>query len=452
MHIINIGLNHAITPLALREKVAFNEEQVRAALARLTCGHGNPEDQEMVILSTCNRVELYAAHTKRDASFLEKFLAETHGLDVDELRPSLTHHYDRDAVDHLFKVASGLDSLVLGEPQILGQVTRALELARGIGTARALMTKLFNAAIHTGKRSRTETRISQNPTSVSSLAAALCEREVSDLSEANVAILGAGEMAELSVEALRIRGVHTITVINRSIERAQTLADRWNAKAATFESMFTALTNADILISSTGAPHLMLSADMVAGAMRTRPDRPLVLVDIAVPRDIDPEAAAIPGVSLFDMDGLNGKLEESLEERANQVPQVQAIVAEEADAFMTYFRSLSVQPLIGDMRKQAEDIRAGIFDKAMRKCGDINEKDRKNIEMMTLSIVKQLLAEPTRVLKEEANSSSATRVIEITRMLFNIPPTQVEAAPERFEIPILAEDLVLRAEREVSNG
>jgi len=315
-----------------------------------------------------------------------------------------------------------------------------------------LMTKLFNAAIHAGKRARTETRISQNPTSVSSLAAALCEREVSDLPQAKVVILGAGEMAELSIEALRKRGVHNITVINRSLERAHTLAERWNATAATFESMFTALANADILVSSTGAPHLMVSADMVAGAMRARPNRPLVLVDIAVPRDIDPEAANVPAVSLFDMDGLNGKLEESLEERANQVPHVKAIVTEESQAFMQYFRSLAVQPLIGDMRKQAEDIRAGIFEKAMRKCGDISEKDRKNIEMMTLSIVKQILAEPTRVLKEEANTASATRVIEITRMLFNIPNLPLENTPEAFDLPIIAEDLLQPVEQEARHG
>ena len=421
MHILNIGLNHNLTPVALREKVAFSEEQIRASLARLTCGHGNPEDQEMVILSTCNRVELYSTGASRDTTFMETYLAEVHGFNPDELRPYLFRHVDRDAVHHLFEVASGLDSLVLGEPQILGQVTRSLELSRGIGTARALLTKLFNAAIHTGKRARTETPISQNPTSVSSLAAALCERVVSDLPKAKVVILGAGEMAELSIEALRKRGVSQITVINRSIDRAQGLAERWNASATTFESMYVELLSADILISSTGAPHLMVGAEMVAAAMRVRPQRPLVLVDIAVPRDIDPEAAAIPNVNLFDMDGLNVKLEASLEKRSMQVPEVKRIIQEEVDDFMSYFRSLHVQPLIGCMHQQAEDIRANLFDKAMKKCGSISDKDRQNIEMLTHSIVKQILAEPTRVLKEEANTSSAARVIEITRLLFNLP-------------------------------
>jgi len=375
----------------------------------------------MVILSTCNRVELYSTGATRDTTFMETFLADVHGLDPDELRPYLFRHVDRDAVHHLFEVASGLDSLVLGEPQILGQVTRSLELSRGIGTARALMTKLFNAAIHTGKRARTETPISQNPTSVSSLAAALCERVVTDLPNSKVVILGAGEMAELSIEALRKRGVNRITVINRSLDRAGLLAQRWNASAATFESMYAELLAADILISSTGAPHLMIGAEMVASAMRTRPERPLVLVDIAVPRDIDPEAADIPNVSLFDMDGLNGKLEASLEKRSQQVPEVKRIIHEEVDDFMGYFHSLHVQPLIGSMRQQAEDIRANLFDKAMKKCANVSEKDRQNIEMLTHSIVKQILAEPTRVLKEEANTSSAARVIEITRLLFNLP-------------------------------
>lgn len=421
MHILNIGLNHNLAPVTLREKVAFSEDQIRASLARLTCGHGNPEDQEMVILSTCNRVELYSTGTTRDTSTIESFLAEIHGLDPAELRPYLFRHIDKDAVNHLFEVACGLDSLVLGEPQILGQVTRALEISRGIGTAKALLTKLFNAAIHTGKRARTETPISQNPTSISSLAAALCEKVVADLPNAKVVILGAGEMAELSIEALRKRGVHQIMVINRSIERAQLLADRWNANANTFENMYTALQAADILISSTGAPHLMIGAEMVNSAMRARQNRPLVLVDIAVPRDIDPEAGLVPNVSLFDIDRLNGKLESSLEKRSMQVPEVKKIISEESIYFMAYFRSLSVQPLIGSMRQQAEDIRANLFEKAMKKCGSVSEKDRQNIEMLTHSIVKQILAEPTRVLKDEANTSSAAKVIEVTRLLFNLP-------------------------------
>jgi len=344
MHILCLGLNHTTAPLALRETLALGEDVVRIALSRLGCGHVPTPLNELVLISTCNRVELYAASSEPAFAELESFLSAVSGVPVDQFRPHLYRFEGIDAARHLFEVAAGLDSLIVGEPQILGQVTRALELAREQNTAGSLLNRLFQAAIHAGKRTRTETAISRNAASVSSLAASLSERAVQDISEAQIVILGAGEMAELAVEALRKRGAQKILVINRTLERAQALTQRWNAHATTFENLHAALDSADILIASTGAPHTIISREMVAETMRRRAERPLVLIDIAVPRDIDPETSSLPHVKLYDMDQLNDQLEHSLMERLAEVPQVKNILNEELILFEDYLNSLDMLP------------------------------------------------------------------------------------------------------------
>ncbi|MGZ9226511.1 MAG: glutamyl-tRNA reductase, partial [Anaerolineales bacterium] len=258
MHILSLGLNHTSAPVHLRERLAFNEEQIRASLARYFCGHIKTSLAEFIIISTCNRIELYAASNQLAYPELEAFLSDARGLPVHELHPYLYRFSDVDAARHLFEVAAGLDSLVIGEPQILGQITRALELARGQNAAGPALNRLFQAAIHAGKRARTETAISRNPASVSSLAASVAEKTLGHINTASVVVLGAGEMAELTVEALRKRGVEKIRVVNRTLERAHALAQRWGAESATFESLQELLCEADILISSTGAPHLVV--------------------------------------------------------------------------------------------------------------------------------------------------------------------------------------------------
>ena len=310
---------------------------------------------------------------------------------------------------HLFNVAAGLDSLVIGEPQILGQVTRALELARGQNTAGPILNRLFQSAIHAGKRTRTETAISRNPASVSSLAASLSERVVHHIAEAQIVILGAGEMAELAVEALRKRGANRILVVNRTLERARALALRWDAQAATFENLNTALTSADILIASTGAPHTLISHKMVKDAMTQRAARPLVLIDIAVPRDIDPETANIPHLRLYDMDSLNAQLEHSLAERMAEIPQVKTILEEELTKFEDYLKSLEMLPIIADIHQQAETIRQAELDKTFRRLPDLTEAERARIIAMSQALVKKLLQAPTHRLRAEAACPHAPR-------------------------------------------
>ncbi|MDP2975159.1 MAG: glutamyl-tRNA reductase [Anaerolineales bacterium] len=420
MHILCLGINHTTAAVSLRERLAFSEEQIRAALARLGCSAGLGNVAEMIILSTCNRIELYAASTRPLADELEAFLSEAHNMAVDEFSTHLYRFAEAEAVCHLLEVAAGLDSLVLGEPQILGQVTRALELARGAASSGPVLSRLFQTAIHAGKRARTETCISHNPASVSSLAAALAERAVPNVCAAQMVVLGAGEMAELAVEGLTKRGASRILVVNRTLEHARALAERWGAESATFESLESAVSRADILIASTGAPHTLISAAMVAEAMRLRPERPLALIDIAVPRDIDPETAAVPGVKLFDMDGLNAQLEQSLALRTAEVPQVRAILAEEQAGFMEYLDSLEMLPLIAELRQHAESIRQAELQKTLRRLPDLTEAERARVEALTEALVRKLLDAPTARLRREAACPHAPAYATVTRTLFGV--------------------------------
>jgi glutamyl-tRNA reductase len=420
MHILTIGLNHKTSPVQLRERLHFSEEQVRASLARLTCGRITSALSEVIILSTCNRIEIYAASSTVAFDELEAFLSDTRSVRVEEFRPHLYRFKDMDAVRHLYEVAAGLDSLVVGEPQILGQVTKALELARGQYTAGPLINRLFQSAIHAGKRARTDTNISRNPASVSSLAASLCEHTVHEIAEAQVVIVGAGEMAELAVEALRKRGANRILVVSRTLERAQLLVQRWNAEATTFENIDDALVRADVLISSTSAPHTIVTHEMVKDAMALRPEHPLVLIDIALPRDIDPDAAILPHVRLYDMDTLNEQLERSLAERRAEVPVVRCILDEEVSEFEEYMKSLEMIPIIADMRQQAEEIRQSVLKKNLGKMPDLSAEERDRIEAMTQALVKKILEGPTQRLRAEASCQHAPEYATVVRTLFGL--------------------------------
>jgi glutamyl-tRNA reductase len=428
MHILSLGLNHTSAPVHLRERLAFNEDQIRASFSRYICGHIKTSLAELIIISTCNRIELYAASNQLAYAELEAFLSDARGVSEQELHPYLYRFEDVDAARHLFDVVAGLDSLVIGEPQILGQITRALELARGQSAAGPTLNRLFQAAIHAGKRARTETAISRNPASVSSLAASVAEKALGHIKTANVVVLGAGEMAELTVEALRKRGVEKISVVNRTLERAHALAERWGAESATFESLCESLCDADILVSSTGAPHLVLSAQMVDEAMRTRPERALVLIDIAVPRDIDPDAASISHVKLFDIDGLNAQLEDSLTRRMDEVPQVKQILIEELADFETYLKSLEMLPIIADIHQQAEAIRTAELEKTLRRMPDLTDAERERIAALTQSLVRKLLDHPTRRLRVEATSHRAPEYAALARILFNLAGEQVDSS------------------------
>ena len=423
-HIFCLGLNHRTADLSLRERVAFSEEDIRAALARLGCGQNGsrpPQVAEMVILSTCNRTEIYAASPAEDLfPTLEAFLADAKGLPPETLHGHLYRYRDEEAVAHLFRVAAGLDSLVLGEPQILGQVTRAWELARGQGTVRAVLGRLFQTAVHAGKRARTETAIGQNPASVASVAVRLAARVVPELPSARVLVLGAGEMAEQTVKALRRRGVAQLRVMNRTLLRAQALAKRWGAEATTFEHLEAGLTWADIVITSTGAPHTLVHRRHLEKILPGRQERPLIFLDIAVPRDVDPDVADLPLVSLYSLDDLQHHLEDSLAARKAAVPQVEAILAAEQAEFIAYLHTLDVAPIIRALRDQAEAIRLAELEKTLRRMPHLSEDDRRRLDALTRAIVNKLLHTPTVKLKEAALSPRAAETASIARRLFGL--------------------------------
>lgn len=420
MQILCLGLSHHTAPVELRERVSYHAGAQKAALARLGCGHAHrpAELSELAILSTCNRLEFYAfTHSTRFEPLLQ-FIGETTGVPLSAWEPYLYRYAQAETVLHLGRVASGLDSMVLGEPQILGQVTEAYELGLSQRSIGPVLSTLFRYAIHTGKRARTETAISRNPASTSSVAVKLAEEIVGNLSTARTVIVGAGEMAELAVEALRHHGAQHITVVNRTHARAQELANRWQAAALTFENLPEALLDSDIVITSTGAPHILIKPPLVELVMRQRPDRPLLFIDIAVPRDVDPDVNQLPQVHCYDIDDLALRLNDSLAERQQQVPRVEAIIAEEANAFLAWLKSLEITPVISDLRAKADAIRRTEVEKTLRHLSHLDEADRQRIEFLTESLVNKLLHDPTLRLKAEAGNGHAAEYAAALRHLF----------------------------------
>jgi len=422
MHIHCLGLNHNTADVEIRERLAFTPHGLQAALARLGCGDDPQwgEIRECVILSTCNRVELYAVARRPIFNTLEAYLSEVQNTPVSEFSSWLYRLHGEEAIHHLLRVSAGLDSMVVGEPQILGQVTEAYAVARELGTTGKILSRLFLTAIHAGKRARTETAISHHPASIASVAVSLISKTVPDLQAARVMILGAGEMAELAVESLRKRGAKSVLVVNRTLPHAQELASRWTGQAAALETLPEYLPDMDIVISSTGAPHLVIRSSMVAEAMRRRPQRPLVFMDIAVPRDVDEEAKNIPGVHLHNIDTLSNHLESNLAQREAEVPKVQAILAEEQAAFEAYLATLDVIPIIVDMRTQADSIRQKEMQKAIRRMPDLTPEMELQIDALTKSIVNKILHSPTVRLRKGVNGFDSAEYASLARALFGL--------------------------------
>ncbi len=420
--ILCLGLNHTTSSVVLRERLAYHSHSLQSALARLGCG-GNPNWtnlKELAILSTCNRVELYTVATRPIFDTLEAFLSETKNCPQSEFSGSLYRLLDGDAVQHLLDVAAGLDSMVVGEPQILGQVTEAYAAARKHGTVGKILSRLFQTAIHAGKRARTETAINHNPASIASVAVDLILKSVPDLLAAKIMVLGAGEMAEAAVESLRKRGAQSVLVVNRTLARAQELANRWTGSAAAWEALPEYLPDMDIVISSTGAPHVVIRPAMVHEAIKQRPQRPLVFMDIAVPRDVDTEVNNIHGVYLHDIDSLSNHLESNLAQREAEIPKVRAILTEERAAFEEYLATLDIVPIIVDMRNQADRIREKEMQKAIRRMPDLTPELEHQIDTLTKSIINKILHSPTVRLRKEANGIDAADYASVARALFGL--------------------------------
>jgi glutamyl-tRNA reductase len=426
MEIAVVGLSHKTAPVEIREKVAFAPDCLHE-VARAVRGLDGVN--EGIILSTCNRVEVYAATRKREEGVdsLIRFMADYHKIPYEALKPHIYVYAGADAVSHVFRVASSLDSMVVGEPQILGQVKDAYDKAvQGAATGHVL-NRFMHKAFSTAKRVRTETRIAQSAVSVSFAAVELARKIFGDLGGKTVLVVGAGEMCELAATHLVENGVGSVMVTNRTFERAQALAEKFSGRAVPFETFPEELHHADIVISSTGAPHQVVTADHVRAAMKVRKQKPMFLIDIAVPRDIEPAVNQLSNVFLYDVDDLTVIIEENKRERAKEAEKAEAIVAEEVESFLKWVKMLGIQPTIRQLREQLEEIRKCELDKTMKVFGDgLTDKQRKSLEAMSQAIVNKIMHQPTQCLKQLSEDPDAEISIDAVRRVFGLTETNDE--------------------------
>jgi glutamyl-tRNA reductase len=418
MHLTLVGLSHKTAPVEIREKLTFPANIQEDALATLTSG---PAVIEAVIVSTCNRTEIYAV-TAADVDgpgAIIDFMADYHGLDRHDLVRYLYISEGEAVVRHLFRVVASLDSMVLGEAQILGQVKEAYEHGfRNQATGR-IFNKLFRQSFEVGKRVRTETEIGENAVSISYAAVELAKRVFETLEGRCVLILGAGKMSELTAKNLVGNGVSRTLVANRTYERAVELAERFEGEPIAYEDLFTRMREADIVISSTAATEYVITKELLAPAVHRRRD-PLFLIDIALPRDIDPSCAGLSDVYLYNIDDLNGVVSANLEERMREAERAEVIVEEEMAEFERWLDSMEVVPTVAAMRAKAEAVRAAELDKAMKRLGGLSEKELQCVEMLTQSIINKMLHGPTERLKQVSAEKYGVGYIEAARYLYGL--------------------------------
>jgi glutamyl-tRNA reductase len=402
-----IGLSHHRAPIEVREKLSCPEHTLPAALQALGMCAGV---REAVILSTCNRMEIYLAMEEggRDAHFndLVRHLAAYHNVAASRFEPYLYRHHDQEAVAHLLRVASGLDSLVLGEAQILGQVRHALRVALEVQAAGGTLEKLFTQALAAGKRVQNETGLGRGGFSIGHAAVDLAGRIFDDVSRAHVLILGAGKMSELTAKHLVRQGVKFVVVANRTYERAVAMAERLGGRAIQFEEAFrTELAHSDIVIASTASPHPILRRENLLPALRQRRGKPLFLIDIAVPRDIDPDVNDLNNVFLYNIDDLQHYLAEYAQARASEAGRAESLVEEETTRFMTWYRSREAAPVITAFRSHLDGIRNQYLEIFSGRLAHLSDRDRRTIEAMAEAMMGQVAREPILRLKREANGS-----------------------------------------------
>ncbi len=420
MHIVIVGLSHKTAPVEIREKLAFAptamERPLRQMLELSTIAEG-------LIVSTCNRVELCAATKEPEAAIIElrRFLAEYHEIGSDEINDSLYDYQGEEAIRHLFRVASSLDSMVLGEPQILGQIKTAYGYAAEFKTAGLILNRFLHKAFSVAKRVRTETAIASNAVSVSFAAVEMARKIFDRLDDKAVMIIGAGEMCELAARHFVSNGVSKVLVTNRTFERAEKLAAEFQGKAVPFDSFVDHLAEVDIVMTSTGAPNFILGQRQMEEVLKRRKNRPMFLIDIAVPRDIDPKVNKLDNAYLYDVDDLQDVVQANLKERKKEAGKAEAIVEQEIGQFYLWLGNLEVKPTIISLRNKLEEIRRQELEKTFNNLKDLSSKQRSSIEAMAGAIINKILHQPTTVLKRTQNDSSGENYIDAVRALFDLP-------------------------------
>jgi glutamyl-tRNA reductase len=398
MLVILLGINHKTAPIEVRERFAFASAELPAALRALKEEYGNA-----AILSTCNRTELYVVggRGRPGRSELLRFLGRLKGEDAEQRRSHFYFSTHERAVDHIFRVAAGLESMILGESEILGQVRNAYAASAGAGTSGPILDRLFHAAIHVGRQARSETAIGRYAVSVSSTAVGLARKVLGDLQGSTVLVVSAGEAGKLTARNLKETGVARLLVTSRTQERAAELASELGGQALPFDELGRALAESDIVISSTGAPTFLIDETVMETTMRSRNGRPLVLIDIAVPRDVDPSVRRFENVHLYDIDDLKAVVDGNMREREKEVGKVEALVEEEVSRFVEWYRALDVIPTIAALRDHAERVRRLELDKTLARLPDLSADEKARVEAMTRAIVKKMLHQPIARLKSE---------------------------------------------------
>jgi glutamyl-tRNA reductase len=413
--LVTLGVSHRLAPVGVRERLYLTTEQGIGLARLLADAHG-----EAVVVSTCNRTEVYLATQDAEKAFADarSVLTEASGLGEGDLDPFFARLEGDDVTAHLFRVAAGLDSLVEGEPQILGQVREAYRAARSAGVTARLLNRLFAHALYAGKRVRSETTIGDVAPSVALAAAELGDRLLGGLANRHVLVIGAGKMSELATAGLIDRGAGTVFVANHRIERAERLVRRFGGRAVHFDDVPSELERADIVISSTRCPRPILTAADVESVLPRRAGRPLVFIDIAVPRDLDPAIGTLAGCSLYDIDSVGGAYGDTRNGRGEAIVGAERIVDEEAARFAEWQRSLEVVPAITALRRRAEEIRVAELSRREGRLRALSEREREAVDVVTAQIVSKLLHVPTVRLKEAAHDPHQRPYAEALRHLF----------------------------------
>jgi glutamyl-tRNA reductase len=432
MELLVIGLNHNTAPIEIRECLAFPEDKLGEALSKV---HALSSVKEDMIVSTCNRVEVYAATRETDKAVhdLKEFLCQYHGISLKEFEKSLYTHIGEEAVRHIFRVTSSLDSMVLGEPQILGQIKEAYDISQQANTSGLILHRLLHRAFHVAKRVRTETKIAISAVSVSSVAVALAEKIFGTLEKKTVLLIGAGEMCELAARHLVAGGVERMLVTNRTYERAVSLAQEFSGEAIPFEDMPQGLKKADIVMSATNSPQYLIGHDQITKVMKDRRQKPIFFIDIADPRDIEPKVGDVENVYLYNMDDLQKVANENVKDREKEAQKAETLVQDEVVKFVTWYRSLEVTPTIVALRKKFEEIRKKELEKTLSLHPNLSDKEKKSLEALTSAIINKILHMPITLLKQTNEEAIADLYLDALHALFGLPEKSLEAFLEKIE-------------------
>jgi glutamyl-tRNA reductase len=428
MELVVVGLNHNTAPIQIRECLAFPEDKMEDALSKL---HTIPSVRENMIVSTCNRVEIYAATRRTDEAILDlkHFLSQYHRLPLKEFERSLYAFAGEEAVKHIFRVSSSLDSMVKGEAQILGQIKSAYEMAVESKTSGLILHRLLHRAFHVAKRVRTETKIGDRGVSVSSVAVEVAEKIFGTLEKKTALLIGAGEMCDLAARHLVAGGVEMVLVTNRTYERAVALAQEFRGEAIPFDDMDQGLRKVDIVISATDAPQYLIRHDQMAKVIKDRKQKPIFLIDIADPRNVEPSVNDIENIYLYNIDNLQEVADENIKDREKEALKAETIVQEEVIKFVNWYHSLEVTPTIVALRKKFEEIRKRELEKTLSLHPNLSDKEKKSLEALTSAIINKILHSPSALLKQTNVEGTADLYLDTLRALFQLP----EASSESFD-------------------